>query len=100
MLPTLDRDGNDCRDREVVPGRYVSQWYKEACQSSDKEGHMKVGDLVKVDGHLSGYGSSHNPIGVIIENDRFGDSRIILLQLHDRDEWFDSHHCEVINESR
>ena len=47
MLPTLDRDGNDCCDREVVPGRDVSQRNKEAGQRPGKEDIMKVGDIVK-----------------------------------------------------
>ena len=54
MLPTLDRDGNDCRDREVVTGRDVSQRNKEAGQRPGKEGIMKVGDLVRTMGLFSG----------------------------------------------
>ena len=61
---------------------------------------MKVGDLVKIDGYSSGYGSGNDEVGMVIEDGKiFGDSRIALIQLHDRDEWFDTHHCKVINEA-
>ena len=46
MLPTLGRDGNDHRVHEGCCGRYVSQRNKEASQGPNKEGVMKVGDLI------------------------------------------------------